>query len=214
MARGCLNVFLLVFLVTSVSDLVAEEASPSLWAVDPLVKVFPDTAASELAKKVEFRGGANEYLSGQVAVRAKRELEGLSASWEPLRHRESNYVIPASSLRWRFVGFVPVKRNTPNTAASNLLRAAPCEIPDPLLEVERMDLSANRTQPIWLTVFVPPDAPPGAYDGRFSIGNAEASRAIEVLLEVYPFTLPEERHLWVTNWFNAGRIAQFHRVSS
>ncbi|NQT84918.1 DUF4091 domain-containing protein [bacterium] len=75
-----------------------------------------------------------------------------------------------------------------------------------------MDLPPGRTQPIWLTVFVPPDAPPGTYQGRFSVGNDQVSRSIEVSLEVYPFVLPDERHLWVTNWFNPGRIARFHKV--
>jgi len=143
--------------------------------------------AAESAKRVQMRGGRNEYLSGQVAVRAGQELRELTARWEPLRHREGNYALPASSLRWRFAGFIPVQRNTPNTAASNLLRDAPCEIPDPLLEVEQMDLPAGRTQPIWLTVFVPRDAPPGIYQGRLFVGNSRVSQSIEVSLEVYPF---------------------------
>jgi len=213
MVRDFVAVVLLLFVAVCVGDVCSQESSLSLWAVDPLTKVFPDTPASKQGNRVGMQGGANEYLSGQVAVRGDKELRGLSARWGSLRHCEQSYVIPGTSLRWRFVGFIPVKRNTPNTALSNLVRAAPCEIPDPLLEVEQVDLPAGRTQPIWLTVYVPPDAPPGKYEGRFHIGNDEASGEIDVSLEVYPFVLPEERHLWVTNWFNAGRIARFHKVA-
>ena len=203
-----------VLVVFSVGNgvILAQESPLATWAVDPLVKVFPDTEPGGPAGIVEMQGGANEYLSGQVAVRAQKELRGVSARWESLRHSESGYEIPSSSLRSRFVGFIPVKRNTPNTAAGNLLRTAPCEIPDPLLEVERMDLRPARTQPIWLTVFVPRDAPPGKYVGKLAIGNEEAMANVDVALEVYLFILPDERHLWVTNWFGAPRIARVHGV--
>jgi len=212
--HGRLSLLFLVFVIVFHGGLFAEQTTLPLWAVDPLIKVFPDTPAAESSGAVEMRGGANEYLSGQIAVRSDRELPGLSATWESLRHRETGYTIPAVSLRWRFVEFIPVERNTPNTAATNLVRVAPCLIPDPLLERERMDLPAGRTQPIWLTVYVPPDAPPGTYEGRFSVGSGDVRRSVEVLLEVYPFVLPDERHLWVTNWFSPARIARFHEVAA
>lgn len=184
----------------------------SLWVVDPLVKVFPDAEPAETAGIVEMHGGANEYLSGQIAVRAQEQLPGVRARWQSLRHTESGYEFPSKSLCARFVGYIPVKRNTPNTAAVNLLRKAPCEIADPLLEVEQMDLLPNRTQPVWIIVFVPLDAPAGMYSGKLTVGNEEASAEVDVRLEVYPFILPEERHLWVTNWFSASRIARVHGV--
>jgi len=184
----------------------------SLWAVDPLVKVFPDTLPTTTTQKVELQGGGNEYLSAQVAIRSDRALRKVAASWQSLRHQKSGYILPAGSLRWRFVGFIPIKQNTPNTADGNLVRKAPCEIPDPLLETTEWDLPAGRTQPIWLTVFVPPDAPPGKYEGPFSVGSGGTSRTIAVSLDVFPFVLPDERHLWVTNWFDPSRIARFHKV--
>ncbi len=194
------------------NGVVAAEVRLSLWAVDPLTKVFPDTPPDS-AGAVEMQGGRNEYLSGQVAVRAGQEFPGLSARWEFLRHSQGDYEIPRKFLQRRFVGFIPVNRNTPNTPESNLLRKSPCEIPDPLLEVERLDLQPGRTQPVWLTVFVPPDAPPGTYEGKFSVSNDEVSQSLPVSLEVYPLVLPDERHLWVTNWFEPRRIARVHNVT-
>jgi hypothetical protein len=213
MVRRFTTVAFLLVLTAYGSKLPSQESGLTIWAVDPLIKVFPDTAEMDSAKKVEMRGGANEYLSRQVAVRADHALQGLSARWGALRHSERDYVIPENALRWRFVGFIPVKRNTPNTAPVNLIRSAPCEIPDPLLEVERLDVPAGRTQPIWLTVYVPADAPPGRYEGEFFVNSTEVSRSISVVLEVYPFILPDDRHLWVTNWFNLGRIAAVHNVA-
>jgi len=203
----------LAFFVVAKSALCAPREGLSLWAVDPLVKVFPDSASTTSPQRVEMQGGANEYLSAQVAIRCDRDLQKISAHWQPLRQKDGGYTIPAESLRWRFVGFIPIKQNTPNTAAGNLLRKAPCEIPDPLLEATEMDLPAGRTQPIWLTVFVPRDAPPGMYEGQFWVGSGQTSQTIDVALEVFPFVLPDESHLWVTNWFDPVRIARFHKVA-
>ncbi|NQT84919.1 hypothetical protein HQ563_18025 [bacterium] len=107
MSRLSVTALMLVSLITCAGGLFAEEATLSLWAVDPLIKVFPDMAAAESAKKVEMRGGRNEYFSGQVAVRAEQELRGLLARWDPLRHTEGGYTFPSESLRWRFAGIPP-----------------------------------------------------------------------------------------------------------
>jgi len=202
----------MLLLAVGASRVCGQVQSLLLWAVDPLVKVFPDTPSTTSSQGIEMHGGANEYLSAQVAMRSDRDLPKVSARFQPLRHKESGYTIPAASLRWRFVGFIPIKKNTPNTAEGNLLRQAPCEMPDPLLEATEMDLRAGRTQPIWLTVFVPANAPPGMYEGQFSVGIGATSQTIPVSLEVFPFVLPDERHLWVTNWFDPVRIARFHKV--
>ncbi len=204
-----------LLLAVNSSAVLAAESSPFMvWAVDPLVKVFPDSAPAWTSPTVELRGGANEYLSGQIAVRADSDLAGLTARWEALRHRAGGYEIPAASLRCRFVGFVPVPKNTPNTPRDNLLFTAPAEAPDPLLEAENVDLTAHRTQPIWLTVFVPADAPPGPYEGQIAVSAGGATQRVNVALVVYPFVLPDARHLWVTNWFSAERIAQYHKVKA
>jgi hypothetical protein len=209
--RQWTGIVLFLFLAV-VEGVCGQSPGISLWATDPLVKVFPDTSPATSSQRVEMQGGANEYLSAQVAVRSNRDLKKVSARWQALRHKDGGYTIPAESLRWRFVGFIPVNKNTPNTAAGNLLRAAPCEIPDPLLEASEIELPAGRTQPIWLTVFVPRDAPPGMYEGQFAVGNDGTSQTIAVSLQVFPFVLPNERHLWVTNWFDPARIARFHKV--
>ena len=148
MMKRWMVVLLLAFVVSQAGGLVSEEGDLSVWAVDPLTKVFRDAPADASAGRIAIEGGANEYLSGQVAVRCGRAVEALSAKWESLHHKERDYAIPAASLRWRFVGYIPVSRNTPNTAASQLIRRAPCEIPDPLLETRQMTLPENTTQAV------------------------------------------------------------------
>ena len=121
-----------VFLFAASAGICGQSEAISLWAVDPLVKVFRDTPSTTSAPKVELCGGANEFISGQVAIRSDHALAKVAARWQPLRHRNGAYTLPAESLRWRFVGFVPVPKNSVHTPACNLARTAPCDFPDPL----------------------------------------------------------------------------------
>jgi len=184
----------------------------TIWPVDPLVKVFADSPPSTASAAVEIQCGANEYVSAQVAVRADRDVKGLAGQWQGVRHTERDYTLPAGALQWRFVGFIPINKNTPNTPSDILVRTAPCEVPDPLLEARALDLAAGHTQPVWLTARIPRDAPPGRYRGDFAVVGPGESATIRVDLEVFPYVLPDARHLWVTHWFNAGRIARAHSV--
>ena len=77
----------------------------------------------------------------------------------PLRTADGPSLIDGANLSWNFVGFIPVKKNTPQAEAVQI-RAAPCEIPDPLLEDRTRDIPAGITQPVWITVRVPASASP------------------------------------------------------
>ncbi len=59
-------------------------------------------------------------------------------------------------------------------------------------DIEAFDVAADRHQPVWVNVRVPPETPAGSYRGTITIRaeNAETER-IEVNLTVWPFTLPE-----------------------
>jgi hypothetical protein len=71
-----------------------------------------------------------------------------------------------------------------------------------------MDLDANRTHSIWITIAVPIDAAPGVYRGKVVVRTGRsvvASKAFSV--RVLAATVPQERTLKVTNWFNVGDAA-------
>ncbi|MEM2885811.1 MAG: DUF4091 domain-containing protein, partial [Thermoproteota archaeon] len=116
------------------------------------------------------------------------------------------------SFSANFVGFVPVKKNTPNTPSDGLIRTAPFDAPDPLLEEVAVTINEGETQPVWITAFVPPNAPAGNYSGEVRVFSEKANSTVSILLKVYPVTLPSERNLWLTNWFSAGNVARLHGV--
>ena len=183
------------------------------WAVDPHAKVFRDTPPAAEPGVVKLRAARNEHEPGQIAFRSTAPLKGVRIELSALRHADGKASVGGDGLAWNFVGFIPLKKNTPDAEAIRL-RPAPCEVPDPLLEDRALDVPADSTQPAWLTVRVPKDAPPGLYRGEVAVVAGEARVAIPVELAVDPFALPDERHLLVTNWFNLNSIAKAHKVAA
>jgi len=191
----------------------AADAAGSLavWPVEPHTKVFRDTKPPEVAGSVVMRAARNEYEPGQLAIRSARPLKEVRLELSPLRHSDGTASIGSDNITWNFVGFIPLKKNTRDSEAIQI-RPAPCEVPDVLLENRVMDMSPEVTQPVWLTVYVPRDAAPGVYRGEAAIVAGEVRMAIPIELTVDPFTLPDERHLYVTNWFSLENIAQAHKT--
>ncbi len=200
------------FLLLTLAAVVAEGGSLKAWVADEHAKVFRDTLPPDQATTIlRLEAAANELEPAQFAIRSEKPLAGLTIETTPLRQANGGAVIPAENLAWNFVGFIPLKKNT-RDAAKLWVRRAPCEVPDPLLDDRKLDLPANTTQPVWLTVRVPPDAKPGLYRGQVRVLAGKESAALAIELTVWPFTLPDERHLFITNWFNVSRIARAHKV--
>lgn len=179
---------------------VAEGEALSVWAVDPLVKVFqdaqPESGAGALAEVA--RG---EHASLQVVVRSDTVLKGLKAHAGDFRKDGGEAVLKPVSPR--FVGYVPVDRPT-QLPSKDQLRVPPADYPDPLLELPAIDVAPGQAQPIWITVAIPLDASPGRYQSSLeleAVADGETVRAsFPMAVEVYPARAGKSR-LWVTDWF-------------
>lgn len=202
--------------MVAISFATAAQADVQVWVVDPHIKVFRDTLPPSgdqgaPATEIRLRAARNEYEPAQIAIRADRELRGLRAQAGKLQHEDGSSVIPSDNLWTNFVGYIPMPKNTPRSEGIRI-REAPCDVPDPLLAHRSIDLAAEQTQPVWITVFVPKDAPAGTYRGDIIFEADGWQTAVPLVLEVYDFTVPDARHLWVTNWFNLWNIARAHQV--
>ena len=119
--------------------------SIDLFVVNPLEKVFKDTvlvSGQGAEKTLRLEAAANEYESAQFVIGSAQPLHDVSVEVTPLTNADTGVTIPASELRWRFLGYVPVTRNTTESRCAKhrdippdeLLRQAPFDCPDPLLE--------------------------------------------------------------------------------
>ncbi len=201
-----------VFFVALVYARTAWAAEPlSVWVVDPHTKVFRDARPPAAAEKIQMRAARNEYESAQIALLAGGSLKGVRVELSALRQEGGQTQIGPEHLTWNFVGFIPLVENTPKSEKRRVC-TAPCEVPDPLLDRRSMDLEAGKTQPVWISAYVPADAAAGVYRGEAAVVAGDKRVTVPLELTVDPFALPKERHLFVTNWFRAENIAEAHKL--
>ncbi len=179
------------------------EAAMQVRVVDALVKVLPDgSVPDDPLREVRVEAARGEYENAQIIVRSEQA--------GALRARASSFAGPAGprpSMRVRFTGYVPVTRGTGHTPDHLLVAKPPAEIPDPLLEDDTVSLTPGRLQSVWVTVRVPVDCAPGEYRGTVHLEGPDGDAEVPVTLRVRDVVVPQERTLFITNWFNVENIA-------
>lgn len=180
--------------------LAAPPAGVGTWFVDSLVKIFPsDTPGTHRLLAPELLGARNQHVSVQLAIRSATPVSGLSAEVAPLADGSGGEI---ADVQVRHVGYVVVGSHTPDTPREELVGEAPGWYPDPLLDFP-FDLEASRSHAVWVTVHVPSGARPGIHRGAVTLrtGKRVLARA-PFRLRVVAATVPEDRSLKVTNWFD------------
>jgi len=197
-----------------------------IYVVNPMIKVFQDDIFNKekTNRVINIECASNEYEAAQFVIRSNTDLNDVSVRLTDLINNETGLEIPSNNLKYNFLGYIPLETNTPDTSRiskcgshlyvpdGELICRAPCMVPDPLLEIESIDLEANKIQPVWVTVVVPKGTPGGIYEGEVIFISSMGEEKIPIELEVYPFELPDERHLYLTNWFETIHIAKAHDV--
>lgn len=64
---------------------------------------------------------------------------------------------------------------------------------DALFHNEKVDVSADVTQPYWVRVHVPKGQTPGWYQGNISVKTEAGEEQIPLSVKVYDVTIPEYR---------------------
>src|ERR1035438_3303491 len=172
-------------------------------AVDPLQKIFKETAFFDETEAISdvARG---EHASFQFAVRSNKTLAHVTASVIQL---SKNMDLLSKNTFIGFVGYTRVGRPLPNPPKDKLNPISGF-YPDPIFDTTSMDIHNFSTQPVWITVNIPADAPPGDYIGMLSIkgkiGSQNFSMKRRFTVRVYNVTI-NKTSLWVTNWFSLGK---------
>lgn len=167
--------------------------------VGPMAQVFPTSVPpGEPEARVEAARG--EFEPFQIVVHAAGEpLGAVTATATPL---DGPSAIAAPAL-YR-VEYLPVKK--PSSIEG---RAGPW--PDALVpDGFPFDVPASESRAIWVELFVPPSAAPGAYRGAVRVRAGDATATVPIELTVHRFALPRTSSLPVTFGFDAGAIARAH----
>jgi len=169
--------------------------------VDPLEKIFKETAFFRSVEPVAHVA-AGEHATFQWVVRGQKNIKSLKLEVDELS--DDGNVLPVA--RVGYIGYIHVGRNTPDPSRDKLSPISRL-YPDPIIEKERVDINANETQPIWITVTIPSDASPGLYTGKIRLSGTIGERSFEVSEEisvkVYPVRI-DKTSLWITQWHHSG----------
>lgn len=161
---------------------------PQVWTENSLVSVFKDsqrTAASGNA--IELVAARNEYEFGQLALRSNGAFDITSVTLPDLLSGSNR--IAASNLRSKYVDYAFIANSSPGL--TNTARTAPAYFPEYLRNDVARSVPGNTTQPISVTVFVPPSTPAGTYRGTATVNTTAGNRAIPIEIEVADVTLPD-----------------------
>ena len=191
------------------------QAAPfECFAVSDLVRIFEDgyNFPADPGSVIEVFGIRNEYISAQCAVKANQDLEHVTISVSPLVNPKRSVSFARKAIRWNFVGSILIRENTPKYRPTDLIRRAPVWFPDYLVDDRQISLKKGKYRGIFLTIHIPSDAEEGDYQGTVTIKTEGGDASIPIHLTVYPLTLPDERHLMVTEWYTTSQFKKFHDI--
>lgn len=190
------------------SGLEVKPSSPfmfSAWAVNPIKKVFPDDMPASNGALLSVSAARNEKESLRIAVRSSQTLHNLRILVDPPTNPAGRQLL---GTKVGAVGYVPIDypsgyftdnspawyRKYPTGGASS--DGWPGFWPDPIIPIPIVNLEANVTQPIWITVPVSKTATPGTYKGRIRfMTGTKLLREMYFTIRVWKFALPDESHL-------------------
>ena len=170
--------------------------APRVWVEDCLTKVVRGASwKSSPSRILSLEGARGETVSGQIVVQSPVALTGAVAKADVPG-------LPAGAVRLQWVRYIDVRRNSPGVPLDELVAPAPCSLPDPFWDRDRIDVPAGEPQPLWVEVDIPRDATPGRREGRITLSWQGGGASVPFRLRVRSFEMPQTRHQQVTNWFD------------
>jgi len=181
-----------------------------VWRESPLQKVLRgdvpvSTGAPDPAIRMSL--ARREYESVQLALRAPgKAAAGLTVRAGELRNAQGAVIAP-ENIRMYNVGYV-------DSRVPSHWEGPTGAWPDILEPVGLIDLAADRTQPVWITVHAPDNASPGTYTGAIEIaGPGIETISLTLSAEVYDFALPVRPSLQTDFGFELARAVELHRAA-
>jgi|GEM_PF-6094357 len=175
-------------LPSSLSYIIKDTSSYTIWYEDPTHKVFPEESLpGKESKVVILRAAVNEYEPFQLVISPKEEWKKFHLEFSDLEGKRGK--ISSKMISYRRVGYVPVRYQVGIGQETGLQ-------PDPLIPDKEFDLEVGRNNPIWITVKVPEGTIPGEYRGRIGIYKGKRRvEEIDLKVKIWNFSLPSSPSL-------------------
>lgn len=178
-----------------------------IYQVDSMEKILKERTYF-VDQPDTLRAARGETASLQLVLKGEAPLSNLKAHVESVSN--GSYNIETAEAAW--VGYVKLGR-TYSSPSEDVLRSPSGYFPDPILPDSFFSTEAYEVQPLWVSIPIKKETPPGLYKGVVSIsgkinGNNKTWKK-DFHLRVYPVTLSQSP-LWVTNWFYNGSLKQMN----
>lgn len=200
-------------IVLMLSGTIVHAQSFELFAVSDLSRVFEDGYNMPITyDTLKVFGMRGEIVSGQFALNAKKDLKDVTIEVSELKNNAVGTALSTSAVAWNFVGSIPLITNAPNQPGHITVRSAPARFPDYLMPDKQINMNKGMFQSVWLTISIPDNAGAGKYSGNVTVKSSQGEQSLPVYLIVYPLSLPAERHLKVTEWYNTRNFEKLHGI--
>lgn len=182
----------------------------------PAIKVRP-TDPIAAATAVAVKGAKGETVSFQVILTATTAFNNLDVTLGNFSGAGGS-TIPVSNAQLYRVGFLNITTPSDSAGTTGLW-------PDTLIPIGKdryyneqrngtpFNLTANRNQPIWISLDIPKTAAPGQYSAIFNVtqgANGPVLQTIPINLTVWNFTLPDFPTARSTYKFNNYDVYCYH----
>ncbi len=188
--------------------LIQSDGRGELWWCEGTYKVSRHRPAPQTkGKPIHIVAAGNEYEPFQFVLRPRAELKRVEVVVSDLTGPAGR--IDKANVDVDRVAWVHVSSPTDRVGCVG-------DWPDPLPHWDRpFDVPANTNQPIWITVYVPPDTKPGEYKGTVTVrAGGDVRYRVPVSLRVLGFSLPKEAHVFATFGFGLPNIRKYHNLET
>jgi Glycoside hydrolase 123, catalytic domain/Glycoside hydrolase 123 N-terminal domain len=212
------RVLLLAVVIPLAFAAVRPVATPSFewWTANSLSKIRPNDMPPETVKNpARLYASRNEFESFQAIFRAEgQNIQNADIEMSDLKSPDGGGISKANITVY-FERYLDLPQPSSVEGAAG-------EWPDALIpRVDRyakekrnafpFHLTSGRNQPIWVEIYVPPQTPPGNYDGKVSFQiNGKIEAIIPLSLKVWNFTLPSTPSFPTTFGFNGLTAVRQH----
>ena len=203
--------FSVIALLLAVPEISAQ--SFRLFAVSDLLRVFEDGyKLPPMSDTIKLFGIRGEVISGQFVIKAEQNLSNVRIETGRLENTNDRSSLSPDIISWNYVGSIPLTKNASNQPIGTVIRRAPALFPDYLMQEKQIDIKEKSWKSAWLTINIPENVVPGSYSGKVTVKSGQTEQSLPLFITVYPLTLPEERHLKVTEWYTTGKFGKYHGI--
>ncbi|WP_128548261.1 DUF4091 domain-containing protein [Larkinella soli] len=173
--------------------------------------------SASLRKTWTTKAWKGEKVHTQAVIWSASALPQTRLSWTDAKDAKGNS-IPAGSISARFVRYVMTDGLPPTGGGCDQRPPGKYDsslVADPIDLTSVLDIPQRTTQPVWLSVSVPPATPAGTYTGTVSVAGtsgrpAQLTYTVEVLNRTLP--APKDWKFHLDLWQNPYSVARVHGV--